>query len=125
MTARWARTLPAGLRWTGVLSVVYVLAFVLAPGSWLQLPVTFVFLTTCPGLLLIDWIDLTDLVVGVMMVVASSIAANTLVTVLLAGTGTYSPLSALVATVSTVLALAYISLGKKRSKLPIELPIGT
>lgn len=111
----WVRELPKGIRWVSLVGLIYVLAFALQPGAWLQLPVTFLFLATCPGLLLVDWMDLSDLVVGLTMVVAASTAVNILVTVILAGIGTYSPLTGMVATISTTLAVAYVSYSKKRS----------
>lgn len=122
-TVSWARELPTGVRWVSLLGLMYVLAFALEPGSWLQLPVTFLFLTTCPGLLLIDWMEFPEFVFGVTMVVASSIAVNILVTVILAGTGTYSPFTGMVATISTTLALTYVSYSEKRSRNPSWLPM--
>jgi hypothetical protein len=102
---------------------MYVLAFALAPGSWLQLPVTFLFLSTCPGLLLIDWMDFPEFVVALTMVVASSFAINILVTVILAGTGTYSPFTGMVATISTTLALTYVSYSRQRLINPSFVPM--
>jgi hypothetical protein len=67
--------------------------------------------------------DFSEIVVGLTMVVASSIAINILVTVVLAGTGTYSPFTGMVATISTTLALTYISHGRKRSIDPSSLPM--
>lgn len=114
LTVAWVRALPTGVRWVSILGLIYVLAFALQPGSWLQLPVTFIFLAACPGLLLIDWMDFSEVVVGITMVIASSLAVNILVTVVLAGTGTYSPFTGMVATISTTLALTYVSYSRKR-----------
>jgi hypothetical protein len=113
-TVAWARALPFGIRWASLIGLMYVLAFALAPGSWIQLPVTFLFLSTCPGLLLIDWMDFPEFVLALTMVVASSFAINILVTVILAGTGTYSPFTGMVATISTTLALTYVSYSRQR-----------
>jgi hypothetical protein len=123
LAVSWARALPDGVRWVSVLGVIYVLAFALEPGSWLQLPVTFIFLTACPGLLLVDWLDFSELVFGITVVVASSMAVNILVTVALVGAGTYSPFTGMVATISTTLALAYVSYAKKQSINPSYLPM--
>jgi hypothetical protein len=119
----WVSELPVGIRWISILGFLYVLAFALQPGSWLQFPVTFLFLTICPGLLLIDWMDFPEFVFGLTMVVASSLAINILVTVVLAGAGTYSPFTGMVATISTTLALAYISYAKQGSITPSRLPM--
>lgn len=115
LTVSWVRALPTGVRWVSLLGLMFMLAFALQPGSWLQLPVAFLFLTTCPGLLLVDWMEFSDFVVGLTMVVASSVATNIVVSVILVGTATYSPFTGMVATISTTLALAYVSYSRKRS----------
>jgi hypothetical protein len=120
---KWIRRLPTGIRWTTALTIVYMLAFALSPGSWLQTPFAFLFLLACPGLLLVDWLNLSDRVIGTTMVVASSLAINILITTILAGTATYSPEAGVLATAVAALSLSVISfsLNRPRDPMPTKL----
>lgn len=123
-TVSWWLRLPPGIRWTALSIFVYLLTFGLAPGGWIQVPITLAFLFICPGLLLIDWLNLSDRIVRITMVASSSLAVNILVATALAGIGSLTPESGAFATGCTSLALTYVSYSKHVSKKRlIEFPV--
>ena len=100
---------PRGARWVLVTSVLYVASFVFSPGPLAQAPMTFLFLLTCPGALLWDWVGFSNTVSFVATAVTLSLAVNTLLATVLVGLQTYSALNGLIFTAALSATGAIVS----------------
>lgn len=100
---------PAGVRWVATTSLLYVLIVGFSPGPLAQAPVTFLFILTCPGALMIDWIEFSNRSAALITAVVVSIAINTIIATLLIGAGAYTPDSGLVATAAVSACAAVAS----------------
>jgi hypothetical protein len=100
-----------------VLSLLFIAAFVMTPVEPLRLLLTFLFLLASPGVLLVDWVDLSDPIVLVTFVVSSSLAVNTLVATVLVATGTYGPANGVASTAGLTILLTVVSYGVHLERL--------
>ena len=91
----WYVSLPVGSRWVATVTLMHLAAFTVAPGPAIQLPLAVLFYITCPGMILIDWLDLPDVPSRVAIAAAASLGANILIVTLLLSTGLYGPGTAL------------------------------
>lgn len=120
LLSSWISLLPRGVRWAGAATLLYLLAFGFSPGAWLQAPITFAFLLICPGVLLIDWLDLSDVVIAVAIVIPSSLATNILVSTILVGTRTYTAGAGLIASAAVTLSLMFLSFALQEARIGYE-----
>jgi hypothetical protein len=104
--------LAPGVRIGLTFTTLYILAYLLGPGPIVQLPLILAFLLISPGILLIDWIDLSDSVVSFSVVTASSLAINILAVTVLVGTGTYNVHNGVISTAGVSMLLLLVSYDK-------------
>jgi hypothetical protein len=104
--------LAPGVRIGLTFTTLYILAYLLGPGPIVQLPLILAFLLISPGILLIDWIDLSDSVVSFSVVTASSLAINILAVTVLVGTGTYIVHNGVISTAGVSMLLLLVSYGR-------------
>jgi hypothetical protein len=83
--------LPLGSRWVIVVTLVMLVVNSLAPGPIAQLPIALLFYFTCPGMLLVDWLDLPDVITRLALSTAASLAINIIVVTVIVVGGWYSP----------------------------------
>lgn len=100
---------PAGTRWVLVVTIAHVLAYTLGLGPAAQFPTALLFYVTCPGAILVDWVNLSDLPSRVALTVGASLAHNMLVVTLLLAAGVFSAGGGLAAISAASLLLATLT----------------
>ncbi|HJR91908.1 MAG TPA: integrase core domain-containing protein [Acidimicrobiia bacterium] len=105
---------PFGAKWVLAITIGHLVAFTLAPGALAQFPLALAFYLTCPGIILVDWLDVADTPSRIALCASTSLAVNILTVTLLLSADVYSPLAGLmaVATVSAVCAVMSAAAGR-------------
>lgn len=94
--------------WATLVTIAHLGAYGLGVGSIVQLPLALLFYCTCPGSIILDWVDIDQPLARFSVVVALSLAANAVIVTFLLFAGWFSPLSGALAISFTTMLVALV-----------------
>jgi hypothetical protein len=110
--------LPFSVRWVVIVMIGHLASFGFDLGQPARVVFSLAFILTCPGVLLIDLLSLSDLPARAAVTVGASLAANTLVITVLLTFDQYSAETALI-TVSLIAFVVAVVAVRSRSVSPV------